>query len=124
MEVPYWSPMSLIDKGIKECLPSEKQTASFCILNHHFTAFALYSLSNFNQRITSRFWIQPESGLPLDVSAKFQINMALDDLSSITNSGRFANLYLPLLWFDIVSVILSVFVIISHVVKKRSNIFI
>ncbi|XP_073965150.1 scavenger receptor class B member 1-like [Choristoneura fumiferana] len=49
----------------------------------------------------TRFWIQPESGLPLDVSAKFQINMALGDISRITNAGKFANLYLPMLWFDI-----------------------
>ncbi|XP_048003958.1 scavenger receptor class B member 1-like isoform X1 [Leguminivora glycinivorella] len=49
----------------------------------------------------TRFWIQPESGLPLDVSAKIQINMALGDISKITNADRFANLYLPMLWFDI-----------------------
>ncbi|GBP57039.1 Scavenger receptor class B member 1 [Eumeta japonica] len=49
----------------------------------------------------TRFWIQPDSGLPLDVSAKIQINMALEDLSSITNAGRFSNIYLPMLWFDI-----------------------
>ncbi|XP_028172674.1 lysosome membrane protein 2-like [Ostrinia furnacalis] len=49
----------------------------------------------------TRFWIQPESGLPLDVSSKFQINMALDDISSIKNAERFSNMYLPLLWFDI-----------------------
>ncbi|RVE46258.1 hypothetical protein evm_009082 [Chilo suppressalis] len=49
----------------------------------------------------TRFWIQPESGLPLDVSSKFQINMALSDLSNIQNTGRFSNMYLPLLWFDI-----------------------
>ncbi|KAL4711287.1 hypothetical protein ACJJTC_019128 [Scirpophaga incertulas] len=49
----------------------------------------------------TRFWIQPESGLPLDVSSKFQINMALSNISNIDNTGRFANMYLPLLWFDI-----------------------
>ncbi|CAH2056127.1 unnamed protein product, partial [Iphiclides podalirius] len=49
----------------------------------------------------TRFWIQPDSGLPLDVSTKFQINMALDDLSAIKNSEKFSNMYLPLLWFDI-----------------------
>ncbi|KAF9413429.1 hypothetical protein HW555_008321 [Spodoptera exigua] len=47
------------------------------------------------------FWIEPESGLPLDVSSKFQINMALGDISSIKNAERFSNMYLPLLWFDI-----------------------
>ncbi|XP_045508630.1 scavenger receptor class B member 1-like isoform X1 [Colias croceus] len=49
----------------------------------------------------TRFWIQPDSGLPLDVSTKFQINMALGDITSIKNSEKFANMYLPLLWFDI-----------------------
>ncbi|CAH1642240.1 unnamed protein product [Spodoptera littoralis] len=47
------------------------------------------------------FWIEPESGLPLDVSSKFQINMALGDITSIKNAERFADMYLPLLWFDI-----------------------
>lgn len=47
------------------------------------------------------FWIQPESGLPLEVSSKFQINMALGSISSITNTERFSNMYLPMLWFDI-----------------------
>ncbi|XP_068621730.1 scavenger receptor class B member 1-like [Battus philenor] len=49
----------------------------------------------------TRFWVQPDSGLPLDVSAKFQINMALDDISMIKNTERFSNMHLPLLWFDI-----------------------
>ncbi|KAJ8706358.1 hypothetical protein PYW08_010984 [Mythimna loreyi] len=47
------------------------------------------------------FWIEPQSGLPLDVSSKFQINLALGDISSIKNAERFANMHLPLLWFDI-----------------------
>nr|QRG28739.1 scavenger receptor class B member 1 [Antheraea pernyi] len=47
------------------------------------------------------FWVQTESGLPLAVSTKIQINMALGDLSAITNVGRFTNMYLPLLWFEI-----------------------
>ncbi|CAH0602037.1 unnamed protein product [Chrysodeixis includens] len=47
------------------------------------------------------FWIEPESGLPLDVSSKFQINLALGDISAIKHAERFANMYLPLLWFDI-----------------------
>ncbi|CAH2101746.1 unnamed protein product [Euphydryas editha] len=49
----------------------------------------------------TRFWIQPDSGLPLDISSKFQINMALGDLTLIQNTDKFANMYLPLLWFDI-----------------------
>ncbi|XP_047542483.1 scavenger receptor class B member 1-like isoform X1 [Vanessa atalanta] len=49
----------------------------------------------------TRFWIQPDSGLPLDITSKFQINMALGDISLIENTARFANMHLPLLWFDI-----------------------
>ncbi|KAM3955586.1 scavenger receptor class B member 1 [Aphomia sociella] len=49
----------------------------------------------------TRFWIEPASGLPLDVSTKMQINLALGDISSIKNAEKFSNMYLPLLWFDI-----------------------
>lgn len=49
----------------------------------------------------TRFWIQPESGLPLEVSSKFQINMALKDISSISHVEKFSNMVLPMLWFDI-----------------------
>ncbi|XP_052748979.1 scavenger receptor class B member 1-like isoform X2 [Galleria mellonella] len=47
------------------------------------------------------FWIEPTSGLPLEVSSKMQINLALEDLSTIHNVDRFSNMYLPMLWFDI-----------------------
>lgn len=53
------------------------------------------------KKYETAFWIEPTSGLPLDVSAKFQINMALGDISMINNVERFSNMYLPLLWFDI-----------------------
>ncbi|KAJ2943334.1 hypothetical protein O0L34_g12141 [Tuta absoluta] len=49
----------------------------------------------------SRIWMQPDSGLPIDVSVKFQINLAIGDVSSIKNAEKFANMHLPLLWFDI-----------------------
>lgn len=52
----------------------------------------------------SYFFIQPTSGLPVDLAFRFQINMVLEDISSIANSERFANLVLPLLWFEIVSI--------------------
>lgn len=44
-----------------------------------------------------------ESGLPLELSVKMQINMALGDLSNIANTEKFSNLVLPMLWTDIVS---------------------
>ncbi|XP_054280593.1 scavenger receptor class B member 1-like isoform X4 [Macrosteles quadrilineatus] len=47
------------------------------------------------------FVINPESGLPLQLSVKMQINMALGDLSSIANSKLFSHLVLPMLWTDI-----------------------
>lgn len=56
--------------------------------------------------ISHRFWVEPDSGLPLDVSSKFQINMALGDISMISNTKLFSNMYLPMLWFDIVSIIM------------------
>ncbi|XP_043272835.1 scavenger receptor class B member 1-like isoform X2 [Venturia canescens] len=49
----------------------------------------------------SYFFIQPKSGLPVDLAFRFQINMALQDISSIANVERFANFVLPLLWFEI-----------------------
>lgn len=51
----------------------------------------------------SYFYIQPKSGLPVDLAFRFQINMALQDISSISNVEGFSNLVLPLLWFEIVS---------------------
>ncbi|CAH2211079.1 jg12319 [Pararge aegeria aegeria] len=51
--------------------------------------------------IFCRFWVQPDAGLPLDVSSKFQINMALGDISNIRHTEKFSHMYLPLLWFDI-----------------------
>ena len=51
----------------------------------------------------SYFYIQPKSGLPVDLAFRFQINMALQDVSPITNTEKFADLTLPLLWFEIVS---------------------
>ncbi|KAJ0182963.1 hypothetical protein K1T71_000939 [Dendrolimus kikuchii] len=58
-------------------------------------------LSPNKEKHETRFWIQPDTGLPLDVSSKFQINMALGDISMIQNTERFSNMFLPLLWFDI-----------------------
>ncbi|XP_052866571.1 scavenger receptor class B member 1 [Anopheles cruzii] len=49
----------------------------------------------------SHFMINPVSGLPLQLSVKFQINMVLDDLSGITHCERFSNLVVPALWFEI-----------------------
>ncbi|XP_044735776.1 scavenger receptor class B member 1 isoform X2 [Chrysoperla carnea] len=47
------------------------------------------------------FHISPDSGLPLNISVKFQINMALGPIAHMAHVERFANMVLPLLWFDI-----------------------
>lgn len=52
----------------------------------------------------SYFYIQPKSGLPVDLAFRFQINMALQDISTINHVDGFSNLVLPLLWFEIVSI--------------------
>lgn len=44
------------------------------------------------------------AGIPLKVSAKVQINMALHDISSVPNVQRFSHMYLPMLWVEIVSI--------------------
>uniref|UniRef100_A0A182TBK9 Uncharacterized protein n=1 Tax=Anopheles maculatus TaxID=74869 RepID=A0A182TBK9_9DIPT len=49
----------------------------------------------------SHFMINPVSGLPLELSVKFQINMVLDDLSGMKHCERFSNLVVPALWFEI-----------------------
>ncbi|KAL1139374.1 hypothetical protein AAG570_006358 [Ranatra chinensis] len=47
------------------------------------------------------FVINDESGLPLNLSVKMQINMAFGDISGIANVKRFSNKVLPMLWTDI-----------------------
>ncbi|XP_023158609.1 scavenger receptor class B member 1 isoform X2 [Ceratitis capitata] len=53
------------------------------------------------QKFASAFVIQPQSGLPLSISAKVQINMHFDDLSTFRQVSRFSHLTVPMLWFDI-----------------------
>lgn len=42
-----------------------------------------------------------ESGLPLDVSVKLQINMAMNDVSNMAHVERFSHMFIPMLWFEI-----------------------
>ncbi|XP_066602738.1 scavenger receptor class B member 1-like isoform X2 [Prorops nasuta] len=49
----------------------------------------------------SYFFIQPKSGLPVQLAFRFQINMALQDIESIARVERFKDFVLPLLWFEI-----------------------
>lgn len=48
----------------------------------------------------SHFYIEPKSGLPLDVTVRFQINMVLGDLNGITRAAKFSNMVLPMLWTE------------------------
>ncbi|XP_043063816.1 scavenger receptor class B member 1 isoform X1 [Drosophila ficusphila] len=50
---------------------------------------------------SSVFIIQPESGLPLSLTVKVQINMHFKDLSNFPKVSRFSHLTAPMLWFDI-----------------------
>ncbi|XP_047363879.1 scavenger receptor class B member 1-like isoform X2 [Vespa velutina] len=49
----------------------------------------------------SYFYIQPQSGLPVDLAFRFQINMALQDIGHMAKVEKFSNFVLPLLWFEI-----------------------
>lgn len=55
----------------------------------------------------SYFLIQPQSGLPVDLAFRFQINMALQDISAYPRVEKFKDMVLPLLWFEIVSMALA-----------------
>ncbi|KAI5726661.1 hypothetical protein M8J76_006424 [Diaphorina citri] len=53
------------------------------------------------EKHTTVFVVNPQSGLPLEIAVRMQINIALNDLSSISNAGKFSNMVLPLLWTEI-----------------------
>ncbi|XP_016838425.1 scavenger receptor class B member 1 isoform X4 [Nasonia vitripennis] len=62
---------------------------------------AVEGLSPVQELHESYFYIQPKSGLPVDLAFRFQINMALQDISAIEHVDGFSDLVLPLLWFEI-----------------------
>ncbi|CAL1682380.1 unnamed protein product [Lasius platythorax] len=49
----------------------------------------------------SYFFIQPKSGVPMDLAFRFQINMALQDIGHMARVEKFSDITLPLLWFEI-----------------------
>lgn len=59
------------------------------------------------------------SGLPLKVSVRFQINMAMRDVSNMAHVDRFSNITIPMLWFEIV----NFFSLTSNYYFFYSNIF-
>lgn len=50
-----------------------------------------------------------ESGLPLELSVKMQINMAMREVSHMAHVEQFSNLVVPMLWFEIVSIFINRF---------------
>nr|XP_033335333.1 scavenger receptor class B member 1-like isoform X1 [Megalopta genalis] len=46
-------------------------------------------------------YIQPKSGLPMNLAFRFQINMALQNIGHMARVEKFENFVLPLLWFEI-----------------------
>jgi len=48
-----------------------------------------------------------KSGLPLDVTVRFQINMVLGDLNGVSRAAKFSNMVLPMLWTEFVSIFLQ-----------------
>ncbi|XP_065094456.1 scavenger receptor class B member 1-like [Ochlerotatus camptorhynchus] len=52
----------------------------------------------------SFFMINAMSGLPLKLSVKFQINMAMGDITNMAECERFSNVVIPTLWFEITMV--------------------
>ncbi|CAB0031494.1 unnamed protein product [Trichogramma brassicae] len=62
---------------------------------------AVEGLEPVKEKHESFIYVQPRSGLPVNLAFRFQINMALQDISSIENVDGFSNLVLPLLWFEI-----------------------
>ncbi|XP_051858573.1 scavenger receptor class B member 1 isoform X2 [Drosophila albomicans] len=50
---------------------------------------------------STAFVIQPESGLPLSLSVKVQINMHFKDMRNYASVAPFSHLTAPMLWFEI-----------------------
>lgn len=57
------------------------------------------------------------SGLPLKLSVKMQINMAMRDVSMMANVEKFAHTVWPMLWFEIVSIYIYRHTV-THIVKS------
>lgn len=49
----------------------------------------------------TEFRLNQETGTPLRVAVRMQINMALQDLSSVNNADSFSNMVVPLLWTEV-----------------------
>ncbi|KAK2588439.1 hypothetical protein KPH14_004435 [Odynerus spinipes] len=62
---------------------------------------AVNGLNPRQEKHESYFYIQPKSGLPVDLAFRFQINMAFQNIEHMARVEKFSNVVLPLLWFEI-----------------------
>ncbi|KAL0131544.1 hypothetical protein PUN28_002827 [Cardiocondyla obscurior] len=62
---------------------------------------AVEGLNPEKEKHESYFFIQPKTGLPVDLAFRFQINMALQDIEHMARVEKFPHLTLPMLWFEI-----------------------
>lgn len=49
--------------------------------------------------------------MPVKVAARYQINMALGNLKNIANAEKFSDMFLPMLWMEIVRILKKFFLI-------------
>jgi len=89
---------------------------SYCISQHLHTntiviiIFKSHALTKFLVLIvwpSTMISFFQKSGLPLDVTVRFQINMALGDLNGVSRAAKFSNMVLPMLWTEFVSIFLQ-----------------
>jgi hypothetical protein len=89
---------------------------SYCISQHLLTnitviiIFKRHALTKFLVLIvcpSTMISLFQKSGLPLDVTVRFQINMVVGDLNGISRAAKFSNMVLPMLWTEFVSIFLQ-----------------
>jgi len=66
----------------------------------HVSHFLIASFVDHHIDVTPLFSLQV-SGLPLKLSAKFQINLVMSDVKSMAHCAQFSHMTIPMLWFEI-----------------------
>lgn len=77
-------------------------TFSFILLTHCVTRKKDFFETSNVKLLPTEIFLQ-DSGLPVDLAVRYQINMALGSIKTIANAERFNEMVLPLLWTEIVS---------------------
>lgn len=92
---------------------------------HWFSVFIILSIvlffviySCFNTMLFFFLITFQLSGLPLELKVKFQINMAMRDVSNMAHVEKFSDIVIPMVWFEIVSAI-SFFFIFCYLKSKN-----